>query len=189
MRRFKVNFSKNFWIILSAGAFIIALAFLGTGYLNQSREQARLNDEMVLLDKRIEVLALDTLAAQEAELGNQLAVVEAQTLKAKTQLNAHIVAADVTDALYELAEKTQNQILSIGSAGTATATVNKVPGAVLPLNVTLRGGDADSLYLFVAQLNQQFSTASVKSVQMSIPAGDTEPVAIITLNIFTYNGG
>ena len=189
-----MKLSKTALIFLGVGIFVILFGILGMTYSKQSQEQSRLNQELSLAQLRLKTYAPEQLSSQQEELESRLARFKTRLRAAKNSLYQSIQSIEITEALYEVAETSDVEIVEISSPGLADKELEEVTLSALTLKVTVEG-DVLNLIDFIYAWTKEYPTGVVNSVEITVPLPEEEeeteeelPSAIINLLIYSYEG-
>ena len=193
--------SKTSWMLLASGVFIIAFASMGMAYLNESGQQAQLNEELSQAQLIIKKSSTNELIPREEELESRLTQAKARLKEIKSNLYQTDENIEACDSLFNIAESCEVTITSISSSPPLNnARLNEVTYSTLNLTVKLKG-DIPDLINFILNWTQEYPTGVVESVRMGIPStyseGDeeidedeeaaTQPSAAIILVIYNLS--
>lgn len=187
MKGFK--FSKTGLLILATGAFIVVLASLGVIRFGQTSEQDSLNEALALSETRLNLMNVQPLELQMAELEEQLNESESLLAEAKQRLVQSVISVNVTDKFYEIAAYHDVIVDSISTTKNQQADYGGVPCTLITINAAVTG-DLEHVIDFVAGLNNNFTTGFVQSAQIAIEDEDSESgtSANIMMVVYTYEG-
>ena len=193
--------SKTSWMLLASGVFIIAFASMGMAYLNESGQQAQLNEELSQAQLIIKKSSTNELIPREEELESRLTQAKARLKEIKSNLYQTDENIEACDSLFNIAESCEVTITSISSSPPLNnARLNEVTYSTLNLTVKLKG-DIPDLINFILNWTQEYPTGVVESVRMGIPStysegdeeideeeeGATQPSANIKLVIYNLS--
>jgi hypothetical protein len=187
MKGFK--FSKTGLLILATGAFIVVLGGLGIMRYNQTAEQDSLDEALALSEIRLDVVNLQPLQLQMAELEEQLNESEALLEEAKQRLVQSVISVNVTDKFYEIAAYHNIIVDSISTTKNQADTYKGVTCTLITVNAAV-SGDLEHVIDFIAGLNNNFTTGFVQSAQIVINDEEGESItsANIIMAVYTYEG-
>lgn len=188
--------SKTALIFLGVGIFVILVAILGMNYSQQSQEQSRLNQELSLVQLRLEEYASQQLSSQQEELESRLTRLEARLKVTKNNLYQSIQSIEVTETLYEVAEAYDVEIVEVSSPGVSNEELEGITYSFLTLVVTVEGDEEADLIDFIDAWTKEYPTGVVESVEITVPeppedeeeTAEELPSADIRLLIYTYEG-
>ncbi len=194
-----MKLGKASWLILGAGIFVIAFGSLGAINSQRLQEQRQLNEELAIVEVRLNKLQLEELSSNKESLEMQLEQTISQFEAAKATLTQPTIAIDVSDNLYRIAGAAGVEITEISSTGLMNGDLEGITTSVLPFTTTVEG-NVSNLINFVTRLNADFMTGVVKSVEITSPnatssnatssntTGEDKPQANIRLVVHTYQG-
>ncbi len=185
MKGFKL--SKTGLLVLAAGAFIVVLAGLGITRYNQISEQDDLNKALSVSETRLNVIDLEPLELQKAELQEQLIASESLLEEAKERLIQSVVSVNVTAKFYEIAAYYGVIVDSIGTNKNALGSYEGVTCTLINVS-SIVTGYLSHIIDFIAGLNNNFSTGFIQAVQMDITDDTLEngTTAVIQMVVYTY---
>ncbi|MBN1160526.1 MAG: hypothetical protein JXA17_01060 [Dehalococcoidales bacterium] len=187
MKGFK--FSKTGLLILATGAFIVVLAGLGVTRFSQTSEQDSLNEALAISETRLDLMNLQPLQVQMAELEEQLDESEILLAEAKLRLVQSVISVNVTDKFYEIAAYHGIIVDTISTTKNQAQDYTGVPCTMITINAMVTG-DLEHVIDFIAGLNNNFTTGFVQSAQIAIEDEEDESGTIsnITMIVYTYEG-
>jgi hypothetical protein len=184
-------------VLLVAGITLIMVFSLGMVYINSSEQQEELTEQLNIIQPVLTRTAPDDVSPEMAEMENRQQAAELELENAKEMLRQPIYAIGIARELFDIAEATDVDILSISSPGVMADVLGGLPFLALAARVEIEGDTAD-LVAFVAALGQQYSTGFITSLQFDIPDPEDEetdedgnpkkPSAFVDVQIFTYEG-
>jgi hypothetical protein len=184
-------------VLLVAGITLIMVFSLGMVYINSSEQQEELTEQLNIIQPVLTRTAPDEVSPEMAEMENRQQQAELELENAKEMLRQPIYAIGIARELFDIAEATDVDILSISSPGVMADVLGGLPFLALAARVEIEGDTAD-LVAFVAALGQQYSTGFITSLQFDIPDPEDEetdedgnpkkPSAFVDVQIFTYEG-
>ena len=182
-----MKLTKTSWLLLGIGIFIITLAGLGAVRYQQVNQQNQLNEELVLAEAKLNGSQLEQLSYQQGELEKQLSQAMAQLRTAKDMLSQPTVSIATSGTLFDTAKAYGVEVTELSSSGLVSEELEGVPCSVLSLTTRVEG-DVSDLIGFITELNNDFMTGVVQSVEISIPEtiSEEKPSANIQLVIYTY---
>jgi hypothetical protein len=184
----KIKISKTSWLILFAGVFVVIVVGLFLTHSQQLKEQERLNDELSVVEMRLNKLEVKQLYQEEEGLQKQVDENNVQLLAAKDSLRQTVESIDVTDKFFAIARSCDVEITSISSSSIKTEDLGDINCFKITLNVVAEG-EVDNLISFIIKLNNDFITGIVDSAQISIPEKDCQkPSANIMVAVHAYKG-
>jgi len=182
-----LKLSKTSWLLLTAGIFIITFASLGAVRYQQANQQNQLNEQLTLAEAKLNEFQIEQLSYQKGELEKQLSQANAQLRTAKDTLSQPTGSIATSGTLFDTAKAYGVEVTELSSSGLVSEELEGVPCSVLSLAVRVEG-DVSDLIGFIAELNNDFMSGVVQSVEISIPEtiSEEEPSANIQLVIYTY---
>ena len=184
-----MKLSKTSWLLLTIGIFTMTLASLGAVRYQQVNQQNQLNEQLTLSEAKLVGFQLEQLSSQKGELEKQLSQATSQLETSKAMLSQSIGSVATSGILFDTAEAYGVEVIELSSAGLVSEELEGVPCSVLSLTAVVEG-DISDLIDFITELNDDFTTGVVQSVEISIPEtiGGEESSANIHLVIYTYQG-
>ncbi len=205
-----MKLSKTSWLILTAGIFIVTFASVGAARSQKIDEQNRLQEELAVAELRLSKLQFEELSSQQEELEKQLSQIISRSEAIQGMLSPPTASIATSDTLFDIAETSGVEITEIASSEPVSDDLEGITYSALPFTVRVEG-DTHRLIDFIINLNDNFKTGVVKSVEINIPEatenggetgeepaegqsgeGETEelerPSASIRLVIYTYQG-
>lgn len=190
-----MKLSKTSRLILTAGIFIVAFASVGAARSQKIDEQNRLQEELAMTELRLSKLQLEELSSQQEELEKQLSQIISRSEAIQGMLSPPTASIATSDTLFDIAETSGVEITEIGSSEPVSDDLEGITYSALPFTVRVEG-DTHRLIDFIINLNDNFKTGVVKSVEINIPeatenGGETgleRPSASIRLVIYIYQG-
>lgn len=180
----KIN--KTSLLLLVIGIMVITLANLSATHSQKVHGQNQLTDELSLAQQRLSKLDIDQLRFQQAGLQEQLSQTKSQLEENRNRLSKPTTGMDATDDLFRLAQSANVQITAIGSSVLSPGDLEGVSSSILPLSVRVEG-EHSALMTFIFDLNHNFATGAVRSVEVNF-AKVGPSWAFIQLAIYTYKG-
>ena len=185
----KLKLSKTSWIFLSIGLFVVIVGSLSLTLSQQLREKNELNEELGVLNMRINKIYVEQLRQRQGELKQQLDESATYLTVAKDVLRQPVESIDVTDEFFATAYSCGMEVVSISSSDVKNEPLDSIDFSVININALVTGSLSD-LITFVTTLNNDFTTGIVKSAQVSIKESDAAGFATASLAmvVYTYQG-
>lgn len=183
-----MKLSKTSWLILSVGIFIVVVAGLGLTRSQQIQEKSQLDEELSIVEMRLNKLQVQQLHQQQEELQERLDESTIQLGATKDRLNQTIESIDVTDEFYAIAESCKATVESISTSSIKSEKLGNIACSMIQINAQVTG-ELPNLIDFVISLNNDFTTGVVKSAHMSIEeTTEEESLANIMMVVYSYEG-
>ena len=184
-----MKLSRTSWIIISAVLFIVILAGLGLTYSQQSKEKAKLDEDLSVTEMRLEKVQFTSMQKDVDALKEKITDSEIWLAEDKNRLRQSVESIDVTDEFFLIASYCDVKVMNISSTKISEDTLEGIPCSVISLNAAVVGKVMDLIH-FVISLNNDFSVGLVESAQISIPEGseNTTSTANTRMVIYTYRG-
>lgn len=188
-----MKLTKISWLVLTIGILVITFASLGAARSKQINERTQVSDELAVAELRLNQFQLQQLYSQQASLETHLNQTIAQLKTAKTMLSQPNESIIVSDAVFRIAEASGVEVIDISSSTLTDGKLEGVTCSVLPLSTTV-SGDVPNLISFIIKLNNDFTTGTVKSAQITISVptdnatADARVSANIQMIIYSYLG-
>ncbi len=180
-----MKLSRTSWLILTAGVFVVAFASLGIAHAQQLQEQARLDDNLAIAQRRLTKLELRQLTLQKMETEKQLAQIRSQLETVQDKMRHPISSIQETDTIFNIAEACQVTVTDISSSDMSSDQLGNINCSVLTLTVRVNGEVTD-LINFIIKLNNGFTTGTVKSADIDIPQ-EAEESASANIRMVVYS--
>jgi len=181
-----LRLSKTSWLILSAGVFIVVLVGLGLTRSQQIQEQTGLDEELTVVQKRLDNLKVTELQQQQEELQQRINESEMELDEVKDRLRQPIVSVDVTDQLFSIAEYSNVVIMSLSTTPISTGQLGSVGMSTISVTTSVIGESSDVLN-FIINVNNGLTTGIVENASISIPEDEEEESSSATLYIMVYS--
>ena len=184
-----MKLSKKSWMFISIGLFLIGMVGLWMIYSEQSAVEKQLEEELALVNSKVDSIELEQLAQKPGELEQQLDKTLAQSQTARETLSQPMNSIIMSDILFNTAEANSVNIDAISSSAANKVDLDGVPCLALPVTVSVKGG-LHQLVDFVTELNGKYPIAEVNTFNVQIPytAGNTTLSASINMIIYSYEG-
>jgi len=184
-----LKLTKTSWILLTVGVFVIVFASLGVVLYQRLNQQSHLEDELKLAQQKLNVVQLEPLSQQRAELEEQLYEIVSESEDAKAALSQTVTSTAVSDRLFDIAATYDVTITELSSTGLAAEELEGVTCSALPFSGRVEG-DLSDIVNFVVRLNNDLSTGVVRSVAINVPPtpNGENSTASLTLVIYSYQG-
>lgn len=204
-----MRLSKTAWMILGTGVFIIALVLLVMLYTNQAsnEEQAEENlaeAEALLLQLNAEK---DEWQSQTTQLQSQLAEGESALYQSMIRFPDEVESIEYAEELFMIAHAFDLEVVDITakapqelevedtgiiySVTTIEVQVSPPEAPPFPLTTEYLDDNLANVLDFIDTIvnGGYFTTATVEEVTLDIPeiSEEEKPLAIIELNIYSYN--
>ena len=181
-----LKLSKTSWMILAAGIFIVALAGLGFTRSQQSKEQARLNDELEMSQVTLAGMRIDELQTQLSDLEQAAAEEQADLDLASNLLDQTVVSVDVTDEFFSIASACGVLVINISTSPITPNIYEGLGLSATSLSAAMEG-EVANLIDFVEALHTGFSTGQVKMAQIEIPPSSSNETATANIQMTIYS--
>lgn len=195
-----MKLSRTAWLILGIGVFAIAFVSLYVVYLQQGREQQRLDDSLSLAQA-----TLPTVVLERDDLKNALAQATSLLNAARSGFPDSVDSIRVDEKLFEIAKICDLKITSLTTSEPSDEEVETVTYSVAPFVVDVKGEVADILdFINTIATDEYFTNTTVELVDIVVPepltekekrglteaaiAGRETPSATIDLIIYGYQG-
>jgi hypothetical protein len=184
-----LKLSKTSQIFLSVGIFVVIAASLGWTRSKQLDEQNQLDEELSVVEKRVDNIQVKPLRQKYDELQGQLDASTTQLTAVKDNLRQPVESIDVTDEFFAIAYSCGVEVTSVSTSVIKSEKLGNITCAMIALNAGVTG-EVPNLINFVTRLNDDFTTGIVKSAQISIPesSGVSKPSAGVTMSVYAYKG-
>jgi len=182
-----MKLSKKSWLFIALGIFLIALVGLWMVYSQQSGIQNQLNEELALVKSRLGSIHIESLAEERIVLEQQLDETLAQSEVAREKLSQPMNSIIINDILFGTAAVHSVNITEISAPVASEVVLDGVSCLTFPLTARVEG-ELDNLISFITELNGDFATATVKSVNIDIPqsGGDRKSSVSLQMVFYTY---
>jgi len=183
-----LKLSKKSLLIIITGIFTIILFGLWTVYSQQIGRQSQLSQEMTAAETKLTQFQVDSLPGRQGELEQQLGQTLAQSETARVVLSQPVGSITLTDTLLDIAEDHGVAVTEISSASLGSGDLAGLPCSVMPLSTTVTGNATD-IVGFVLQVNDDFETCVINSVEIHLnEMGSDEATAGIQMSVYTHQG-
>lgn len=184
-----MKLSKVSLLLMAVGLTIIIFTSLGVTRAQQLQEQDRVNEELTLVTRRLNIIQLAQLHSQYEELENQVSQTTSQFEAARAALTQPIGSIDASDTLFSIADSCNVEVIEIALMGPFSNELEGIPCSVLAFSIGIEGY-VPNLISFVNRVNGDFVTGTVESVNTDISDNTTEQrsTAKIKLMIYSYQG-
>jgi hypothetical protein len=184
-----LKLSKTSWIVLAAGIFVVVLAGLGITHSQQLSEQGKLDDELSISQSSLANLHIDALQLELQELQQTAEDTQLQLDQAVQLLDQTVVSVDITDEFFSVAEYCGVLVVNLSTSPITPNMYGGIGLSATSLNASVEGA-VPNLIDFVESLNNDFTTALLKSVQIDIPPSSSNETssANIQMTIYSYEG-
>ena len=204
----KLKLSKKVWLFLAVGIFAILGVSLGMVQFQHVNEQSQLMQELPLVQLQLQnsIDVSQQLSSQREDLENRLTETNSQLTTAKAGLFQLIETIEVSDILFDIAETSGVEIISITSSAPTDMELEGIPCSALKSSVQIEGS-VTNLIDFILKWTEEFHTGVVVSVRITPPGANaegeeqtegegeetveeeqTQGTASIELLIYTYRG-
>ncbi len=185
-----IKLSKTSWLILSAGVFIVVLAGLGVTRNQQLQEQAVAEEQLSLVETRLNKYDLTQLRYRVDELSRLINEKETEVEEAKKRLDSTVVSADVVEQFFAIADFSNVSVSNLSDTPIANATLSGVGVQQTVLSGSITGTLGDIID-FITNLNHNFTTGYTVSAQISISNvpddDDLQGTASCNIQVFVYS--
>jgi len=184
-----VKLSKGSLLLLAVGLAIVIFTSLGVARAQQLKEQDRVNEELALVTRRLNIIQLAQLYSQYEELENQMSQTTSQLEAARAVLIQPIGSIDSSDTLFSIADSCNVEVMEMALMGPPSNELEGITCSVLAFSIGVEGY-VPSLINFVNRVNSDFVTGTVESVNIHVSDNTTEQrsAAKIRLIIYSYQG-
>jgi hypothetical protein len=184
-----LKLSKTSWIVLAVGVFVVVLAGLGVTHSQQLSEQGKLEDELSISQTSLNNLHIDALQLELQELQQTAEDMQLQLDQAVQSLDQTVVSVDITDEFFSIAEYCGVLVVNLSTSPITPNIYGGIGLSATSLNASVEGA-VPNLIDFVESLNNDFTTALLKSVQIDIPPSSSNETssANIQMTIYSYEG-
>ncbi len=162
-----MKLSKTSWIILTIGIIVVAFGVLGIARAQQVQQQKDLDDQLSTAELRLDKFQLPELRAKKADLQQKLEQNVAGLEAAKNELRQQIASIDVTDNLFDIATASGVEITNVSSSELGNDNLEGIVCTIIRLSMIVEG-DVPDIIDFVINLNSDFNTGIIKSLQINI---------------------
>jgi hypothetical protein len=170
------NLSKTSWLFLSIGIFAVIASSLGLTYSKQLDEQAQLQGELEIAEKRVTNLQLQGLQQKQEEIQQQLDESILTLAAAQEKMHEPVASVNVTEEFYEIAYSCDVVVYNFSSTIISDAELGGIGCSLITLSATVTGELADIIN-FVIKLNSDLTTGLVDSTQLTITT-DAEEASV-----------
>ena len=195
-----MKLGKTAWLILGIGIFVIAFVSLYVVYLQQGREQQRLDDSLLLAQA-----TLPTVVSERDNLENALAQATSLLNAARSGFPDSVDSIRVDEKLFAIAKICDLKITKLTTSEPSDEEVETVTYSVASFVVDVKGEVADILdFINTIATDEYFTNTTVELVDIVVPEPLTEkekrgltedkikeaekPSATIDLIIYGYQG-
>ena len=196
-----MKLSRTAWLILGSGIFVIAFVSLYMVFLQQGREQERLDDSLSVAQTTLPTLVAerDDLASQLTQLESELAQARSLLYKVKAKFQS-VESIEYGEALFDIADDCDLEITKLTASEPRDKEVESEPideetqavtYAITSFTVEVEGTVAHILdFINTIATSEYFTNATIEMVNMDVPEPDEEgePSATIDLIIYGYQG-
>jgi len=183
-----MRLTKTSWLVIIIGVFIIMFAGLGAVRYQQVRQQNQLTEELASAQSKLKGIQLEQLSNRQEELEQQLSQTISQSEATKSALSQPIQSITISDTLFDIAEANSVNVMEVSTSGLASEELAGITYSVLPLTARVEG-ELTNLASFITQLNGEFETGVIKSVEINVPeATSRNTIANIQMVIYAYQG-
>jgi len=196
-----MKLSRTAWLILGSGIFVIAFVSLYMVFLQQGREQERLDDSLSVAQTTLPTLVAerDDLESQLTQLESELAQARSLLYKVKAKFQS-VESIEYGEALFDIADDCDLEITNLTASEPRDKEVESEPideetqavtYAITSFTVEVEGTVAHILdFINTIATSEYFTNATIEMVNMDVPEPDEEgePSATIDLIIYGYQG-
>jgi len=211
-----MQFGKTAQLVLAIGIFAIAIVFLYQANQQKGAGYEQLNTQLAAAQQLLPKLITekDDLEGRLSQLQVELDQAEISLEQGKAKFPSEIDGIDYGELLFDIAHDRDLEVIKFVGSQPAEQNVGEITYTITSFDLDVRGEVADILdFVNVIATDDDFKTASVGSVQISVPepltreekdlqveqaqetAADDEeaekpesPSAVIHLEIYSYKG-
>ena len=199
-----MKLSRTAWLILGIGIFVIAFVSLYVVYLQQGREQQRLDDSLSLAQATLPTLVTerDDLTSQLSQSESELAQAQSLLYEVKAKFDDSVESIEYGEELFNIADDCDLEITNltasepsdeeVESITYSDEEVESVTYSITSFTVEVEGTVAHILdFINTIATDEYFINATIELVKMEVPEpgeGQEKPSATIDLIIYGYKG-
>ena len=201
-----MKLSRTAGLILGIGVFAIAFVSLYMVYLQQGREQQRLDDSLSLAQATLPTLVSerDDLESQLTQSESELAQAQSFLHEAKAKFDESVESIEYDEKLFDIADDCDLEItkltasepsdeeVELTGSEASDEEVESVTYSITSFTVEVEGTVAHILdFINTIATDEYFINATIELVKMEVPEpgeGKEKPSATIDLIIYGYKG-
>ena len=194
-----MKISKASRWILTIGILAILLITLGVTYSRQKAEQGELTANIAQAQQTFTIYSKQTAehTAEKNDLEARLNEANSRIASAKDKFRYHTQSIEINAILFQAANSAAVTITELSSSLPEEEELNGITYHVFSIDITAEASAREivSLLNFSNKISERFSTATIESVEIIVPAKEDEegeseemPTMKLRLKIYVYEG-
>lgn len=185
-----MKLSKRGWIVTAMAALAIATISLAIVYVQQSRHQQELNEELARIQSNLDAAQISMLVSDKTGLEARLGEASARLETVKTVFTSKIESSIIVQSLFDIARDHNVEITDLTSSTPSKQNLSGVNFAAIVLTAHVQG-NSSAIIDFVIDMNNHFNTGITSSAMVTITSdsnGDGSAVDL-RMTIYSYQEG
>jgi len=180
-----MKLSRRSWFTIALGFYIMVAASLSFVYFQHVQEREQLRDDLITARSRLSSVNIESVTHRQNVFEENLNQAYEQYEADREKFVQSIESITVSNLLYSMARANSVNITEMRTVDAASEELEGVSCLALNIDAEVKGYDAD-LVAFITQLNNDLTTAIVKSVNIDIPPPGNAGIPSAAINLVIY---